>query len=50
MDIFELIEADHRKAESLFSEIEQTDESQKLAQKFQETRTKLQGKLSCATP
>lgn len=36
MDIFELIKADHRKAESLFSEIEQTDESQKLDQYFKQ--------------
>ncbi len=36
MDIFELIKADHRKVESLFSEIEKTDDSQKLGQDFKQ--------------
>lgn len=34
MDIFELLKADHRKVEALFSEIEKTDNAEKLYKSF----------------
>jgi hemerythrin superfamily protein len=36
MDIFELLKADHRKAEEIFAEIESTKSSKKLDQGFQQ--------------
>ena len=41
MDIFELIQADHRKVESLFSEIESTDSAKKLQTLFNQLYTDL---------
>lgn len=34
MDIFDLLKADHRKVETLFSEIEKTDDTEKLYNSF----------------